>query len=171
MKLMLLTSAATALLLASSCDKDEQDRLTQKDKDFMTRATYINLGEIYSGNITQERASDVSVKEYGSMMITDHANAQERIAKIASSADYTLPQDTDQEHKTLGEMLSTLSGPQFDSTYLYKMVEGHDKAISLYDDEAANGSDAETKQYAASTVDIIRHHRMKADSLAKALYP
>ncbi len=137
----------------------------------MMQATYIHIGEIAAGNIAQQRASDSAIKHYGDMMIADHTDAQHRLDRIADAVDYLLPKDTDQEHKDMAALLATLSGRAFDSTYICKMVEGHDKAIVLYEDEGRNGSHSALREYAALTVATIRQHRAKADSMARALFP
>jgi len=163
----------SALVLGASCNDDDDNgmQLSQKDMDFMNRATYINLGEVGSGNIAVQKAMNTPVKDFGSMMIADHTNAHQQLSSIASDNGYTLPSETDQEHKSMANMLMMLDGDTFDSTYMYMMVQGHDKAIALHQDELQNGKNKAVKEYAQDKLEVIQHHRHLADSLAHALYP
>jgi putative membrane protein len=161
----------TALM---SCDKDDDpttEKYSAKDKEFMTKATYTNIGEINSGNLALQKATSQAVNNFASMMITDHTNAQTQLQNLAQPNGQILPSDTDQEHKDMTAMLSSLSGDAFDSTYMYMMVAGHDKAIALHQDEIQNGSDPDLKNFASEKILVIQHHRMMADSIAHALFP
>ena len=173
MKRQLSALALATIILSASCKDDDKNNMkfSQKDMDFMAKATYINHGEVASGNLAVTKAINPAVKNYGSMMIEDHSNAHLQLTSVASSGDYILPSETDQEHKNKANTLMGLSGDAFDSTYLYMMVEGHDKAIALHQDEIQNGDNSSVKQYAQNNLGAIQHHRAMADSLAHALYP
>lgn len=155
----------------AACNKDDEEDMNQKDRDFMMRASYTNLGEVNAGNLAMQRSGDSSIKGFGNMMINDHSMAQNDLNNIASNYDVSLPTETDEEHKNMANMLMMLQGDAFDSTYIYMMIQGHDKAISLHQDEAQNGSNRDVKKYAAEKLVKIQHHRTLADSIAKALFP
>jgi putative membrane protein len=173
MKKYFLALALPAIILSTSCKDDDNDNtgINQKDRDFMTMATYSNLGEVSSGNLAVGKAINASVKNFGTMMIADHGSAHQQLSSIASGHNYTLPSETDQEHKDMAQMLMMLDGDAFDSTYMYMMVQGHDKAIALHQEEIQNGRNSDVKQYAREKLEVIEHHRIMADSLAQALYP
>lgn len=137
----------------------------------MMRATYVNLGEINAGNLAVQQAVNSAVKGYGQTMIADHSMAHTDMIAIAGNEGVQLPAETDQEHKDMAVMLSMQQGEAFDSMYIYMMVTGHDKAITLHEHEIQNGQSEEVRQYAADKLEKIRHHRMMADSIAHALFP
>jgi putative membrane protein len=167
---------ATVVLLSGiySCKKDDTptpDPLSQTDRNFMNKITYTNLGEVDAGNIAKDRGSNTAIINYGNMMVIDHSKAHSELSTIAQNNGTTLPGETDQEHKDIAAMLMTLNGDAFDSTYIHKMIEGHDKAITLLQDEISNGQNASVKQYASNKLPIVQHHRHMADSIANALFP
>jgi putative membrane protein len=166
--------AALALALFIGCGKDDDtfpDYYNSIDNDFMIKATYINKGEVDAGNIALQRALHPGVKDFGTVMITDHNAAQAALEYLVTPRGKTLPSETDQEHKDMAATLMSLTGDAFDSTYLYMMIAGHNKAIALHQNEIQNGYDELLKKYATDKLAIIQHHRMVADSLAHALYP
>jgi putative membrane protein len=171
------TAVISVMLLSGllSCDKDDDNtpvnNYSAKDKEFITKATYINLGEINSGNIALQKTSNPPIVAFANMMITDHTSAHNQLKDMVQPKEQAVPSDTDQEHKNMATVLSSLSGDAFDSTYIYMMVAGHDKAIALHQDEIQNGSDQELKNFASGKLPVIQHHRMVADSLAHALFP
>ena len=137
----------------------------------MTQASYTNFGEVDAGKFATQRSGDSAITGFGNMMINDHSMAQNDLAIVAQAHGTSLPLETDQEHKDMYNMLMMLNGNAFDSTYIYMMVKGHDKAIALHQDEVQNGQNMDVKQYAAEKLVTIQHHRTIADSIAKALYP
>lgn len=168
------TVLAFATLTCCFCSKDDDNnngRPTSQDTSFMNHATYINLGEVSAGNLAVSKGMHAAIQQFGQSMISDHTGAQEDLKKIASNVKHSLPGDTDAEHKAKAALLMSLSGNHFDSTYIYMMVEGHDKAIQLHDSEVRMGSNNQVKQYATDKLQVIRHHRMMADSIARALFP
>jgi putative membrane protein len=172
-----LILASMLVLGISACKKNDDNNntttstLNGTDKDFMNKVTYSNLGEIDAGNIAKQRGMHAVIVDFGNMMVTDHGMAHNELSDIAQNNNYTLPAETDQEHKDMATMLMTLSGDAFDSTYIYKMVEGHDKTITILQNEISNGQNASVKTYANNKLPIVQHHRHMADSIANALYP
>ena len=62
-----------------------------------------------------------------------------------------------------GMALSSLSGVKFDRAFASHMVDGHQKAIRLY--EAAPAQDASLKKYADKTLSTLRDHLRMAEEL------
>jgi putative membrane protein len=168
------TLMGVAVLTCCFCSKDDDNsnsRPTAQDSSFMNHATYVNLGEVSAGNLAISKGTQAAIQQFGQSMIGDHTSAQEDLKKIALNVNHNLPGDTDAEHKAKAAMLMSLSGNPFDSTYIYMMVEGHDKAIQLHEAEVQQGSNKDIKRYASDKLQVIRHHRMTADSLARVLFP
>jgi len=152
-------------------DQNEVNGLSHQDKEYMDKITYVNLGEIDAGNLAKQHGSNASIIDFGNMMVEDHGQAHKDLLNIATDKSYSLPSETNQEHKDMGAKLSALSGREFDSTFIYMMVKGHEKAIELEQDEIDKGKDEAVKGYASKTLPVIQHHRNFADSLAHALFP
>jgi putative membrane protein len=150
-------------------DKNNTNPLSQADKDFLNKVTYTNLGEVEAGNIAQARGINSAVINYGMMMENDHSAAHDQLKSIAEDYNYSLPGETDQEHKDMAAMLNSLSGDVFDSTYIHKMIEGHDKAITLLQNEISSGQNTAVKAYASEKLPTIQHHRHMADSIANVV--
>lgn len=169
----ILGGLAIALLSAFHTGPESAGRHTpgQPDTGYVSKIAYINLGEINIGNLAIQRSSNAAIQSFGEALVNDHQKAQDDLQKIAGDSGYTLPAETDQDHKDLAAMLATLNGRAFDSTFIYAMLEGHDKAITVQQDEIQNGSDQVLKDYASAILPVIAMHRDRADSLARELFP
>jgi putative membrane protein len=62
--------------------------------------------------------------------------------------------------------LQSLSGYQFDQTYLDDMVTDHAKAVDLFASASKGLTDAKLKKFAGKTLPTIRKHSMMAQDLA-----
>ena len=179
MKNKFLLTAALLTIGITACKKDDDNNnnnnngnnLSQTDKDFMNRATYSNLSEVETGNMAKQKGTTATITNYGDMMVQDHGKAHNELSDIAQDRRYSLPTETDQEHKDMAAMLMALNGRAFDSTYIHKMVEAHDKTIVIFQNEISNGQSADVKSYASNKLPALQHHRHMADSIANAMFP
>ena len=171
MKKTFLLLGTAACFVFTSCDKEDNDDTNTQDTTFMNQATYINLGEIASGEIAKTKASEAVVKEFGEMMITDHTTAHNDLKTVAERINHTLPGDTDKKHKDMAALLMSLDGRAFDSTYMHMMVKGHNEAIMLHEQQLMGGDNPAVVAYAENKIRVIKHHRMMADSIARVLFP
>ena len=51
-----------------------------------------------------------------------------------------VPKTLDSEHERMGEKLQTLHGKAFDDRYTHDMVQDHNKAVKLFQQEERSGS-------------------------------
>src|SRR5439155_323516 len=69
--------------------------------------------------------------------------------KIESNGTYgTPPLKPDEQAQGEKADLSKLSGKEFDQAYAKEMVQDHEKAVSLFQDEAKNGKDKDVSRLA-----------------------
>ena len=154
-----------------SCDKNDDDNnmnsTNATDKNFMVQATYGNKSEVAAGAIAASKAQRDSIKFFGQMMVMDHTMAQTSLDSIANAVTVTLPSGPDSMHQVMAQQLMTLSGKTFDSTYINSQVTDHQKTISLFEDEIANGRHQLVKNFANKNLPTIRMHYEMAVRLSK----
>src|SRR5205807_92955 len=68
---------------SSNVDKDS--------KEFVLKAAGGGMMEVEAGKIAQQKAKNQRVKDFGSMMVTDHTKANDELKGIASSKNITIP--------------------------------------------------------------------------------
>jgi putative membrane protein len=65
-------------------------------------------------------------------------------------------------------ILELRSAKSFDQAYANNQVKAHEATIALFEEEAANGKDADLKKFAADTLPKLKHHLDEAKKLAAA---
>jgi putative membrane protein len=124
---------------------------------FFNKASQANLAEIQAGKLAESKG-DTKVKGLGKQMVTDHTKAEKDLTALAKKENMTLAMSPDAEHKqALGE-LSKLSGKAFDSAYMASQLADHKKAVALFSQEAASGTDPGAKAFAAEYLPKLKMH-------------
>ena len=166
----LLSGFLLATTAFAACNKDDDDgALNQTDRDFLMLASYGNHNEIAAGGIADSNAMNLSVDQFGNMMVSDHSTAQNELTTLASEMNITIPQMPDTTHIILGQVLRTLAGMAFDSTYMATQVADHQATIQLFQNEIANGNHELVKNYAIKYLPKIQTHYHMADSIRMEL--
>jgi len=67
------------------------------------------------------------------------------------------------------EKLQTLHRKAFDDQYTHAMVEDHNKAVKLFQQEERSGHNTELKQFAQKTLPTLEEHQKMALELSRKL--
>jgi putative membrane protein len=141
--------------------------VSKADQDFAVNTANANMTEIQAGQMAEQKGVDKSVKDYGKMMVRDHTDAGEKLKAIADRKNITLPTTINGDMQKSLDDLQAKGGKDFDKAYLKMMVSDHKKVISSFEDEGKNGSDADIRGFADSTLHTLRHHLDEAQKCEK----
>lgn len=130
----------------------------EADAKFATTAATGGMAEVALGKLALQKSTNAKIKEFATMMVTDHGKANEELMTLAATKNITLPTDIDDDHKKKAEELSKLTGTNFDKKYVEAMVDGHKKTLKLMQDEGKDGKDADLKAFANKTAPIVQAH-------------
>jgi putative membrane protein len=111
-----------------------------------------------------EKSSDPQVLQFAQRMIADHGRANEELVGIATKEGLAVPTTPGLANTAARKELETLSGTEFDSAYINRMVEGHSAAIELFSN-ATWISDRVLAVFARRSLPIIKEHKSLADSI------
>ena len=181
-KLSYVFMIATAALALQSCNhaakdaKDSADSLNKTkdtttnvaatggiavasgDAKFATTAANGGLAEVALGKLALTKTTNQSIKDFATMMVTDHGKINDQLAAIAKAKNITLPAEPDSAHLKKAAELGKLGETDFDKQYVSAMIEGHKKTLDLMNDEAKNGKDSTLKAFAAQTAPTVQMH-------------
>lgn len=143
--------------------------VSKVDQDFAVNTANANMTEIQAGQMAEQKGVDKSVKDYGKMMVHDHTAAGEKLKDIAARKNITLPVSINGDMQKALDELNSKSGKDFDKAYIQMMVSDHKKVISAFEDEGKNGSDADIRGFADSTLHTLRHHLDEAQKCEKMM--
>jgi putative membrane protein len=145
-----------------------KEMLNQEDRTFVKEATVGGLAEVQLSKIAL-KSENADVKGFADRMVRDHAAANEQLTAIATRLGAEVPKALDSEHERMREKLRTLHGKAFDDQYVHAMVEDHDKAVKLFQQEERSGHADELKQFAEKTLPTLQEHQKMALDLSRKL--
>ena len=146
----------------------EQNAKALSPEEFVRMASADNLAEINIGRMAEKQATDQKLKDFGQRLVRDHTKANDELNKLANQVNFRPAQKMDAKHEKLANQLAQLRGADFDRAFLKDMVKDHEKAVSLFEAEAKNGTNADVKAYAAKTLPTLKEHLKIARDLSKS---
>jgi putative membrane protein len=153
----------------SSAAKAVPTTVSKADQDFAVNTAVAGMTEIQAGQLAEQKGMEKDVKEYGKMMVEDHTKAADKLKAIAMQKNLTLPATLTPEMQKNIDDLQAKSGKDFDKAYMDMMVSDHKKVISAFEDESKNGSDADIRSFADSTLHTLHHHLDEAEMCKKMI--
>lgn len=143
--------------------------VSKADQDFAVNTAIAGMTEIQAGQLAQQKGMANDVKEYAAMMIKDHTQAADKLKAIATQKNITLPTALTPEAQKNLDDLQKEDGKKFDKDYMAMMVSDHKKVIGAFEDESKNGSDADIRGFADSTLHTLHMHLDKAEKCQKMM--
>jgi putative membrane protein len=139
-------------------------QMSNADHEFVMNAAKGGKAEVELGNLASQNASNPAVKQFGQRMVSDHTQANNRLQQIAQQKGMSLPDDLPDDAKQLKDRLTQEKGVQFDRTYMQNMVQDHQKDVAEFQQEADQGQDPEIKNFAATTLPVLKQHLQLAQT-------
>jgi putative membrane protein len=133
------------------------------DQDFAIKAAQGGMAEVELGKLAQERGSSDHVKEYGKMLVDDHARMNNELKDIASKENIVLPSGVSSEQRQNIDRLAKLSGAQFDREFLTDSAKDHREDIAEFEKESNSGQDQALRDFASKSLPTLRKHLEMAE--------
>lgn len=141
--------------------------VSKADQDFAVNAADAGITEIQAGKMAEEKGMAKDVKAYGAMLVKDHTEANDKLKAICAQKNITLPTAVSSDMQKNLDDLQGKTGKDFDKAFINMMISDHKKVISAFKDEAKNGSDADIRGFADSTLHTLQHHLDEAEKCKK----
>ena len=126
--------------------------ITAQDREFMAAAAAANAHEIAMGKAGVKQGQSAEVKRLGKMMVTDHTTANSQLSDMAHRLGVRLDTSKAAPMHQMG------GGTNFDQQWLSEMVQGHKRAIALFQAQARKGSSPQIQGYATTNLPILQRH-------------
>lgn len=170
-----LATAATAQSPSGEPSSPQQASPQQKvspaSRQFVQKAAITDLFEIQAGQMAQQKAADAAYKEFGQKIATNHQATSEQLKSLAENVGIQPPTGLDAAHKKMIDTLQPLPSARFEAQFKTDQVQGHRRAIKLYDDYAKSGDQPELKEFAQQTLPKLQEHLKDAQALPRPTAP
>lgn len=179
---LFVTCILIACLKAVGCESDSDSRsdavsgdssagggsgsLSQQDADFVAEAAASGIHEVDMGRLGLQRGAHARVREFAQRMVDDHTKANDDLTRTVAGKGVTMPV---RAHGGDMTNLMVQSGDAFDREYMRMMVDGHVKAVRLFEEQAANGRDPQIRSFAQRTLPTLRDHLRQAREISSEL--
>lgn len=134
---------------------------------FLVDAANGGMAEVKLSGLAAERSGLAAVKDFATMMITDHTGANAEVKALAARKNVTLPGDVSDENRKTAEDLAKKTGKDFDKDYVDIMIKDHEKTINLFEKAASDVKDADITGFANNTLPKLRAHLESIKAIKK----
>ncbi len=148
--------------------QEQRGQVTAEDREFLTTAIQAGLAEVQLARLALETARDEQVRGFAERMVEAHTAANQQLVSLAETAGMTPPTEMDQQHQTLHEQLSQLSGEEFDRRYMQGQVQDHQMAVELFSTEATQPS-GPVDQLVEQLLPTLREHLEMAQQISQSM--
>jgi putative membrane protein len=159
-----------------SLTADQQQQLQQ----FVDKVHQMNLSEIRTGTIAEQKATDPKVKELASMMVREHREADRRLQEFASKHNIAFTEQTgkfdrlgdlaaEQMKANLMEKMQGMSGKEFDKFYVTTQLGSHQYAVSFLETCSAYLTDNDARSLANDLLKTVQGHTQHIEQLFRQM--
>ena len=156
-----------ALIGASNIAAAQGAGKANNAKTFFTHMAQDGEAEVQLGELAQQKAADMKVKDFGARMQKDHSAANAELRAIAAKTNLTIAGGPG-PHAATKAKLEKLEGTAFDQVYMKAMVDGHTKAVRELE-MATKSPDEDVKAFATKTLPTVREHLQMAQDIYKTV--
>jgi putative membrane protein len=153
------------IVLVAGCGNGDLTVMRQVDRDFILKASEINLTEIALAELAAVNANTPAVRSFAEIMLAENETALEDLRSIADDKNAAITQSINLEHQKLLERLTIISGYPFDTAYMNAQVMIHEKTFQLYESQISGGSDPVIVRHAIAYLPDIKRYYQIADSI------
>ena len=146
--------------------RPKQKEKHHTDAEFAQEALAGGKKEVASATFAALTASSPEVKALANRLVKDHTSANQELEHMTSAKKYA---SKDPVPSTKSESWRTETGASFDRGYVEYVIDEHEDAIELFEEQAAKGTDAELKAWAGGKLPTLREHLEMARDLKSKL--
>lgn len=135
---------------------------------FIASATLECMTEVHLGRLAMDLGHTESLRHFAHAMIDVYDKATADIARIATRRTLPVPKSLDAEHQQYIEQMSEKSGRDFDLAYTSRMIDGHQRAITLFK-RGQRIKDPEISALASRTLSILEARLRRTNTLLESI--
>ena len=164
----LAPAAVIGLLLNASVSHAQavgKTAVLASDSTFIQTAGSLGLMQAKLGKLAAENGSSSAVKDFGKRMVEEYAQANKDLAAGAKQAAYPAPVMLRRHQEIVNRFLG-MGRSSFDKNYMAEMVNQHNEAVRLFQQEAERGRVASLKELASRMLPTVQQHLSLATQTA-----
>lgn len=150
----------------STPNQSQTQKLTAPE--FVDQAWNIDNFEIQAGRAAQTQAKDAAYRDFATMIVDDHTKLDDELkSAVGKMRGVQLPTSLDKERQQKLQQLTSATGQNFEEMFRTQQIQGHERALKLFQNFASSTDNAELKRFAENAVPILQRHLTRAQELRK----
>lgn len=146
-------------------DSSAKEKLT--DRSFVEKAATGGLAEVEISKLAVEKSTNKKIKKFAATMVKDHEQTNIKLKQIATTNRLPMPGALSGDQQKLLTELRSLSGDNFDHSYVDIMKKDHDTTVGLFDNAAGEATlSPELRVFANQALPMLRGHQKHAHALS-----
>jgi putative membrane protein len=137
------------------------------DAGFAQQAAAAGKKEVDSATFASREASNTEVKALAQRLVKDHTATNQELDSIMRDRKGASTDPAPAPPKA--ETWRTETGASFDRAYVKYVIDQHEEAIELFEEQSAKGTDPELKAWAKAKLPTLRDHLKLARELRSTL--
>lgn len=142
---------------------------TEPDRQFVMKALEGGNAEIRKGALARSKSKNPEIVKYGDMMENDHHSVNEKLKQAAQQRGYKVSEQLSVETQKMYDNLNKMEGEAFDREFVTQMIADHRKAIEVFKQQAANGTDQELKKLASDALPTLEMHLKEIERMQSSM--
>ena len=139
------------------------------DSKFAVTAANGGMLEVAMGQLAVKKSQNARIKNFGSMLVTDHTKANNELKALAGNKNIALPASLSEEAQKHVDELAKKAGKDFDKDFISMMVDDHKNDISEFEKAADKVTDTDMKSFASGKLPTLRMHLDTAKAIHDAM--
>lgn len=164
-----LLAALVLVGLAPAAAAQAAAQPSTQDTQYLQAVHQVNLFEITTGNLAEQKGQNQQVKDLGKMFVTDHTQLDQSVQSIAQQLNVQLPSEPTADQQKVISNLNNESGAQFDKVWVTAQLAGHVAAIQATQTEISQGSEQSVITLAQDALPVLQAHYDALVALAQTL--
>jgi putative membrane protein len=122
-----------------------------------------DVKEVQAGKIAQKNGQSEAVRDYGAMLVKDHAAADKKVGELATKENIDLRAAT--PAPGANDMGTMASGRDFDKKFAQEMLDDHRKDLAAVNDARERTNDPGLKKLLGDMIPTLEKHEAAAEKI------
>lgn len=128
------------------------------ETEFLSDIVTDGMVEEELGRLAAEKASSDEVRRLGQYVMSARAEVGRDAYALAAAKGISVPQDLNEEYRTLIDGLGRFDAADFDRQYVSIMLKEHEKTVSQLMEDVEGILDPEVKSFAEKAFEAVEEH-------------
>ena len=139
-------------------ERKPADKEPANDQEFVVRALACDMAEVKMAELALKQAQSDDVKKFAARMKDDHTKNHQALMDRAKDMKVAVVEGLEKDTREKMDQLGKLTGSAFDREYMNAQVEGHEKALHMYESFSKQSKDEKLRDQIQKAIPTIKDH-------------